>query len=74
MITAPVLTLPTPTGSFVIYCDASRVGLEYVLMQDDKIFAYASRKLKNREKNYPIHDLELAVGIFELKYGVTISM
>ena len=29
--------------------------------------AYASRKLKSYERNYPTHDLELAVVIFALK-------
>ncbi|WMV24839.1 hypothetical protein MTR67_018224 [Solanum verrucosum] len=31
----PVLTLPEGTDGFVVYCDASRVGLECVLMQKD---------------------------------------
>ena len=38
-----------------------------VLMQDGQVIAYASRQLKPHEKNYPIHDLELAVVIFALK-------
>ncbi|KAH0706733.1 hypothetical protein KY289_011809 [Solanum tuberosum] len=56
---APVLTLPEGTQGFVVYCDASRVGLGCVLMQNGKVIAYASRKLKVYEKNYPTHDLEL---------------
>ena len=32
-----------------------------------KVVAYASHQLKNYEKNYPTHDLELAVVVFALK-------
>nr|GEV63457.1 retrotransposon protein, putative, Ty3-gypsy subclass [Tanacetum cinerariifolium] len=43
---------------FVVYCDASNQGLGRVLMQRDKVIAYASRQLKIYEKNYTAHDLE----------------
>jgi len=36
-------------------------------MQDRRVVAYASRQLKNHEKNYPTHDLELAAVVFALK-------
>ena len=36
-------------------------------MQRGKVIAYASRQLKEHEKNYPTHDLELAAVIFALK-------
>ncbi|XP_020094102.1 uncharacterized protein LOC109714088 [Ananas comosus] len=52
---------------FVIYSDASHSGLGYVLMQYGRVIAYASRQLKNYEKNYPTHDLELAAVVFALK-------
>ena len=51
----------------VVYSDASRKGLGCVLMQHDDVIAYASRQLKPHERNYPTHDLELAVVIFALK-------
>lgn len=38
-----------------------------MLMQNGKVVAYASRQLKNYEKNYPTHDLELAAVVFALK-------
>nr|GEV72714.1 reverse transcriptase domain-containing protein [Tanacetum cinerariifolium] len=44
---------------FVVYCDASHKGLGVVLMQREKVIAYASRHLKFHEKNYTTHDLEL---------------
>ncbi|WMV08300.1 hypothetical protein MTR67_001685 [Solanum verrucosum] len=52
---------------FVVCCDASRVGLGCVLMQNGKDISYASRQLKIYEKNYPTHDLELAAIVFCLK-------
>ncbi|KAD5803342.1 hypothetical protein E3N88_14702 [Mikania micrantha] len=56
---APILTLPEGNDDFVVYCDASHQGLGCVLMQRDKVIAYASRQLKIHEKNYTTHDLEL---------------
>ncbi|KAL0394755.1 UNVERIFIED_CONTAM: Retrovirus-related Pol polyprotein from transposon.6 [Sesamum latifolium] len=47
--------------------DASKEGLGCVLMQYGKVIAYASRQLKQHEKNYPTHDLELAAIIFALE-------
>ena len=64
---APVLVLPYPTKNFEVYCDASGQGLGCVLMQEGKVAAYASRKLKKHEVNYPTHDLELAAVVFALK-------
>ena len=57
-----MLTLLEGTHGFVMYCDAYRVGLGCVLMQNDKVITYASRQLKLHEKNYPTHDQELTVG------------
>ena len=45
------------------------MGLGFVLMQHVKVVAYASRKLKVHERNYPTHDLEFAAVVFALKYG-----
>ncbi|MCH90079.1 gag-pol polyprotein, partial [Trifolium medium] len=67
LTTAPVLILPDAKESFVVYCDASKMGLGGVLMQKGQVVAYASRQLKIHEKNYPTHDLELAAVVFVLK-------
>ncbi|GJY74980.1 putative reverse transcriptase domain-containing protein [Tanacetum coccineum] len=56
---APILALPEGSEDFVVYCDASHKGLGVVLMQKEKVIAYASRQLKIHEKNYTTHDLEL---------------
>ena len=53
--------------AFVVYCDASKLGLGGVLMQDGKVVAYASRQLRIHERDYPTHDLELAAMVFLLK-------
>ncbi|GJY65650.1 reverse transcriptase domain-containing protein [Tanacetum coccineum] len=45
--------------NFVVYCDASHKALGTVLMQREKVIAYASCQLKVHEKNYTTHDLEL---------------
>nr|XP_009769096.1 PREDICTED: uncharacterized protein LOC104220007 [Nicotiana sylvestris] len=66
LTTAPVLALSEGIEGFVVYCDASRVGLGCVLMQHGKVIAYVSRQLKNHEKNYPTYDLELAAIVFAL--------
>jgi len=67
LTTAPVLILPKSDEPFVVYCDASKLGLGGVLMQDNKVVAYASRQLRIHERNYPTHDLELAAVVFVLK-------
>ncbi|GJT89413.1 putative reverse transcriptase domain-containing protein [Tanacetum coccineum] len=41
---APVLALPDGPEDFVVYCDASGIGLGCVLMQRGKVIAYASRQ------------------------------
>ena len=76
MTSAPILIIPTSGEPLVIYSDASKVGLGAILMQNGKVVAYASRQLKDHEKNYPTHDLEMAAVVFALKiwrhylYGV----
>nr|GEZ99351.1 putative reverse transcriptase domain-containing protein [Tanacetum cinerariifolium] len=52
---------------FMVYCDASHKGLGAVLMQREKVIAYASRQLKIHEKNYTTLDLELRSMVFALK-------
>ncbi|XP_017976422.1 PREDICTED: uncharacterized protein LOC108661938 [Theobroma cacao] len=67
LTSAPILTLLISGKEFVVYSDASKLGLGCVLMQDEKVVAYASQQLKKHETNYPTHDLELAVVVFALK-------
>src|SRR5262249_44456711 len=80
LTSAPVLSLPDDSGGFVVYTDASLLGLGCVLMQHGKVIAYASRQLKDHERNYPTHDLELAAVVHALKiwrhylYGETFEV
>ncbi|GJY12824.1 putative reverse transcriptase domain-containing protein, partial [Tanacetum coccineum] len=67
LCSAPILALPDRSKDFVLYCDASHKGLGAVLMQREKVIAYASRQLKVHEKNYTTHDLELGSVVFALK-------
>ena len=50
-----------------MYCDASKDGLGCVLMQSGRVVAYGSWQLKNHERNYLTHDMELAAIVFSLK-------
>ncbi|GKB32730.1 putative reverse transcriptase domain-containing protein, partial [Tanacetum coccineum] len=67
LCSAPILALPEGSKDFVVYCDASHKGLGVVLMQREKVIAYASRQLKIHEKNYTTRDLELGSVVFALK-------
>ncbi|GJU44766.1 putative reverse transcriptase domain-containing protein [Tanacetum coccineum] len=80
LYSTPILALPEGSKDFIIYCDASIKGLGMVLMQREKVIAYASRQLKIHEKNYTAHDLELGAVVFALKiwryylYGTKCTM
>ncbi|GJZ32684.1 putative reverse transcriptase domain-containing protein [Tanacetum coccineum] len=64
---APILALPEGSEDFVVYCDASLKGFGAVLMQREKVIAYASRQLRTHEENYTTHDLELGAVVFALR-------
>nr|GEX16633.1 putative reverse transcriptase domain-containing protein [Tanacetum cinerariifolium] len=65
---APILALPKGFEELVVYCDASLRGFRAVLMQREKVIAYALRQLKTHEENYTTHDLELGVVVFALRW------
>src|SRR5262249_18854260 len=67
LTSALVLSLSDGSGGFVVYTDASKLGLGCVLMQNRKVIAYASKQLKTHEFNYPTHNLELAAVVHALK-------
>ncbi|GJY31100.1 putative reverse transcriptase domain-containing protein [Tanacetum coccineum] len=67
LCSSPILALPEGSENFVVYYDASYKGLGTVLMQREKVIAYASRQLKVHEKNYTTHDLEHGAIVFALK-------
>jgi ribonuclease HI len=59
--------MPDIHKSFDTYCDASKQGLGFVLMQEGHVIPYASRQLRKHEQNYPTHNLELAAVVHALK-------
>ena len=67
LVSAPILAILEGNKGFVIYSDASKKGLVCVLMQKDRVIAYASCQLKPYEERYLMHDLELAAVVFALK-------
>nr|GEX05311.1 reverse transcriptase domain-containing protein [Tanacetum cinerariifolium] len=64
---ALIVALPEGSKDFIVYYDALHKGLGAVLMQREKVIAYASRQLKIHEKNYTTYDLELGSVVFALK-------
>ncbi|GJY45502.1 putative reverse transcriptase domain-containing protein [Tanacetum coccineum] len=67
LCSAPILALPQGAENIIVYYDASHKGLGAVLMQNEKVIAYASRQLKIHEKNYNTRDLKLGAVVFALK-------
>ena len=67
LTSAPVLNIVDPKNNFVVCTDACGQGLGGVLMQENHVVCYESRKLKDHEKNYDTHDLEIAAIVHALK-------
>eukprot|EP00253_Pinus_taeda_P019414 PITA_19414 len=67
LTTAPILSIADPSKDYVVCTDASKEGLGGLLMQEGRVIAYESRKLKEHEQKYSAYDLELAAIIHALK-------
>ena len=67
LTTAPILKIVDPFKDFVLCIDAFKEGLGGVLIQETYVVAYESRKLKEHENNYAMHDLKLVAIIHALK-------
>ena len=67
LTSAPVLKLADPKKDFMVCTDACGQGIGGVLMQDNHMICYESRKLKDHEKNYATHDLDLIAIVHALK-------
>ena len=69
--TSPILSYPIPDGDFILDTDASGDGIGAVLSQvqdgEEKVLAYASRKLSNPERNYCVTRRELLAVVVYLK-------
>jgi hypothetical protein len=58
LTTTPIIKVPHMDADFLVCIDASKEGLGKVLMQEDRVITYISRKLRKHEENYATHDLE----------------
>jgi hypothetical protein len=72
LTTAPVLVMPTDDAQFLLHIDASDVAIGAVLSQvidgDEKVVAYASRRLSRQEANYCVTRRKLLAVVFYIKY------
>ena len=67
LTTTPILKSADPDKEFVVCTDVCGEGLGRVLLQENSVIAYESRKLKKHEQNYSVYDLELAAVIHAFK-------
>jgi len=67
LTTTPIIKAVDPYNDFFVCTDACNEGLGEVLTQENYVVTYESRNLKDHEKNYDTHDLELVVIIHALK-------
>jgi hypothetical protein len=67
LTTMSILKVPNMEEDFLVCTDASKEGLGKVLMQDGRVIAYISRKLRKHEENYVTHDLELLAIVYALR-------
>jgi hypothetical protein len=64
---APILKIIDPNEDFIVCTDACKEELGGVLSQNGYVICYESRKLKEYERNYATHDLELAAIVHALR-------
>jgi hypothetical protein len=62
-----ILKVPDMDIDFLVCTDTSKEVLGGVLMQDRRVIAYISRKLRRHEENYAMHNLELLAIVYALK-------
>jgi hypothetical protein len=59
LTSAPILNIVDPNEDFIVCIDACKEGLGEILSQNGHVICYESRKLKEHERHYATHDLEL---------------
>jgi hypothetical protein len=67
LTTTLILKVLDMDNNFLVCTDASKEGLGRVLMQDGRVIASTSRKLRSHEENYGMHDLELLAFVYALR-------
>jgi hypothetical protein len=64
---APIFRIDDPNEDFVVCIDACKQGLGGFLSQNGHVVCYESRKLKEHQRHYATHDLELKGIVYALK-------
>jgi hypothetical protein len=67
LTSAPVLRIADPNEDFIVCTEAFKEGLGGVLSQNGFVICYESRKLKEHERHYATHDLELVAIVHSLR-------
>ena len=67
LTSAPILRIADPNEDFIVCTDACKEGLGGVLSQNGFVICYESRKLKEHERLYATHDLDLVAIVHALK-------
>ena len=67
LTSASILIVLEKRQRYTMYCNASNDRLGCILMQSGRVVAYGSRQLRNHERNYTTHDMELTTIVFALK-------
>ena len=67
LTSAPVLNIADPNECFVVCTDTCKKGLGGVLRQNGHLIRYESRNIKEHERNYAMHGLELASIVHALR-------
>jgi hypothetical protein len=67
LTSAPILRIADPNEDFIVCIDACKEGLGGVLIQNGFFICYESRRLKEHERHYATHDLELATAVHALR-------
>ncbi len=73
LISSPVLAFPHENGEFVLYTDASDIGVGAVLAQkceqgDEKVISFASKAFSSAEKNWTTTEKEAFAVVWALQY------
>jgi hypothetical protein len=67
LTSAHVLKIADPNEVFVVCTNACKEGLGGVLMQNGNVIGYESKNIKEHERNYATHDLELVAIVHTLR-------
>jgi hypothetical protein len=67
LTSAPILTIADPNEDFIVCTNACKEGLGGILSQNGFVVCYESRKLKEHERHYSTHDLDLVAIVHALR-------